>query len=169
MSISNNYTACPFCKSMIHVNAYPCISMLHVHAACLCMSIQHAHGTCPVCMSILLIHAACPCFMFMMHVHTACPCCLSMLPPCCISMLLLHDHVAFQCFMICCMSIFSFPFFTLFRFLFHLVHLFSFLFCIISLLFNFCSKTSKNSTLCFALKEKEFSLRFVQFCLTRKE
>jgi hypothetical protein len=156
---------------------------MHVNAACPCGMPLHVHSACPCYMYIMHVHTAYPCSLSMLHVHDACPYRVCMLLVHAVSML--HFNATWSCsifnaswYAACLwciyvfyfyLSILCFPFFTLFRFLFHLVHLFSFLFWIISLLFNFCSKTSKNSTLCFALKEKEFSLRFVQFCLTRKE
>ncbi len=112
-----------------------CMSMLLLHAACLCnmcmKSVPHVHVSvvCQCCMSMLYVHVACPYCMSMvhvltaytfwesvLHVHAACLCKENLdvyaACPCCMSMLL--DHAAGPCCMSllhvtyacpCCMSL----------------------------------------------------------------
>jgi hypothetical protein len=65
------------------------MSLLHVHAACLCCtSLLLVRDACAFqsCMSkmhpcrfSMLHHAACPCNMYILHFHAAWPCCFSLL------------------------------------------------------------------------------------------
>ncbi len=96
----------PFCLPKQHVHG--CIlcfihsmykvhvSMLLVHAACLCrIPMLHVHVACPCFMSVspmLHAHAPCPCL------HAACPCSMSV-SPCCIK---LHAHAPCPCLHAAC-------------------------------------------------------------------
>jgi hypothetical protein len=52
------------------------MSMLLLHAACLCVSVQHTHTSCPRCMSVAhaRVSAACPYSISMLYGRATCPC-----------------------------------------------------------------------------------------------